>query len=834
MKVDLFDFQQEARLNLQAKIQEARHNVSISNPKIISFSAPTGSGKTTVMTALFEDILFGDLNFEAQSDAVILWVSDIPELNEQTRLKIESQSSRIRVRHMININADFDAEKLAGGCIYFVNTQKLGTDKLLTRCGDKRQYTIWQTFSNTAVAIPEKFYVVIDEAHRGMRNDTTANAFAKTIMQKFLLGSSDDGLCQMPLVIGVSATPQRFDDLVAGTTHTQYKVVVEPEEVRKSGLLKSRILVHYPQDATQAEMTMLASATDMWQKMTMHWEAYCQSQNDITVKPILVIQVQDGNEEIITETSMESCVNIIENTLKRKLLPGEVVHTFTGAGDQEIAGHKVQRIEASRIEENEKVGVVFFKMSLSTGWDCPRAEAMMSFRRAYDHTYIAQLLGRMVRTPLARRVETDALLNDVHLFLPHYDQDAVLQVINDLDDKENVPPADVGTSREMVVLNKRSDMAPIFQAIKDRGLVTYRVGTVRSQSALRRYMALGRGLNRDRIDAKAENKAAEMIVRQMIRETERLRKNGSLSKLIEKITELDLRTAAFKTGLDAPEEFQDYAVAIVSDDINQYFEQAGRLLGNGLNIKYWHKRRKEDANKVKRELVALTRSDESMDRLESLIQKAFNRNYDKHRRILADLGEKRRKHYDRLRLATPEPQSILWVLPDSIDFQRSTTAAEYEKHLYIENNGEFRADLGSWERGVLEEELRRQDVVGWLRNLDRKSWAIEIPYRISGVTKRMFPDLFIVRRDAQGYQFDLLEPHDHSRTDNCVKAVGLAEFAERHWNLFGRIQLIRKIRSASGIERFYRLDMSEEIVRSKVMEVITNTHLDRIFDEHSI
>lgn len=33
--------------------------------------------------------------------------------------------------------------------------------------------------------------------------------------------------------------------------------------------------------------------------------------------------------------------------------------------------------------------LVLFKMSLSTGWDCPRAEVMMSFRRAADHTFIA-------------------------------------------------------------------------------------------------------------------------------------------------------------------------------------------------------------------------------------------------------------------------------------------------------------------------------------------------------------------------------------------------------------------------------------------------------------
>ena len=46
----------------------------------------------------------------------------------------------------------------------------------------------------------------------------------------------------------------------------------------------------------------------------------------------------------------------------------------------------------------------------------PRAETMMSFRSAQDYTYIAQLLGRMIRTPLARRIASDAELNNVSLF----------------------------------------------------------------------------------------------------------------------------------------------------------------------------------------------------------------------------------------------------------------------------------------------------------------------------------------------------------------------------------------------------------------------------------
>ena len=59
--------------------------------------------------------------------------------------------------------------------------------------------------------------------------------------------------------------------------------------------------------------------------------------------------------------------------------------------------------------------MVLFKEALTTGWDCPRAEVMLSFRSAQDYTYIAQLIGRMVRTPLARRIATDDVLNTLSL-----------------------------------------------------------------------------------------------------------------------------------------------------------------------------------------------------------------------------------------------------------------------------------------------------------------------------------------------------------------------------------------------------------------------------------
>lgn len=831
MKVVLFDFQKDALADMRTKLSAARGLASVDNPQAISFSAPTGSGKTIVMTALFENVFFGELGFDAQPDAVVLWISDMPELNEQTRLKIEGKSDRIRVRQLKTIDAGFDAERFEGGHVYFMNTQKLGSEKILTRRGDGRQYTIWETLSNTANASPDHFYVVIDEAHRGMRGGKAAEK-ARTILQRFLLGSPEDGLCRMPLVIGISATPRRFEELLAGTTHTVHKVYIKAEDVRESGLLKDRILIHYPESASQAETSLLAEAANRWRAIGKRWADYCKNQKEAVVRPILVIQVEDGTEKTLTKTNLSAGLATLESAIGRRLREGEVAHTFNDSGELDVDGRKVRRIEASRIEENRNIGVVMFKMSLSTGWDCPRAEVMMSFRRAQDHTYIAQLLGRMVRTPLARRVAADAVLNDVHLFLPHYDQATVASVIEDLKNIEDVPPSETGSGRELVALHRREGMADVFEAMGE--LVTYRVNAVRKQSALRRLMGLGRGLTHDRIDETAQERVKTRIVEKMTEAVQRLRNAGTLAERAGQITGIDLKTIAVAHDTGAAENAGDYTIDAASADIDLHFQQSGRLLGNGLHMAYWRYRSETgddpDAGEVKVEAVVLAQDHESMKRLETFAEHEFDALYSKHKREIGKLKEQRRQHFERLRLAASVPQTIPWTLPENIDFRRSPKAPEYEKHLFLEENGEFRADLGTWEQEVLQEELTDSSVVGWLRNVDRKPWALEIPYEEAGSVKPMFPDLLVVRQDSKGYLFDILEPHDPSLKDNAVKAVGLAKFAERHWTLFERIQLIRKKKGADGVERYFRLDMGNDAIRKKVLAVTTNSQFDQVFD----
>ncbi|MFT9486725.1 MAG: hypothetical protein ACH0QD_05090 [Tepidibacillus sp.] len=329
-------------------------------------------------------------------------------------------------------------------------------------------------------------------------------------MQKFIKGSKEDGLPIMPLVIGVTATPQRFQKLVTDTTSTIQKVVVPPEEVRKSGLLKDRIIIHFPDIAIGADMTMFKEAVANWKKKCERWAAYCDREEiKKPVCPIFVVQVEDGNEREITQTDLDSCIAVLEESLGRKLQSGEVVHTFDRHEIIKRHGLDIRKVDASRIEEDENIKVVFFKMNLSTGWDCPRAETMMSFRHASDYTYIAQLLGRMIRTPLAHRVDSDAELNNVGLFLPFFDEKTVKLVEQALQDSEEIVPAETGSHKELITLKRNPEFADVFS---DMDLITYRIDSARKQPALRRLIALARALTQDMIAPEARKSTLKKVL----------------------------------------------------------------------------------------------------------------------------------------------------------------------------------------------------------------------------------------------------------------------------------------------------------------------------------
>ena len=478
MKVELFPFQKRALSDIRMKTAEALGSYHRTHaPQVVSFTAPTGAGKTIIMSALIESILYGDDSYAEQPNAIIVWLSDSPQLNEQSKLKIDSKADKIRLSQCVTVTEDsFDKETFEDGHIYFLNTQKLSVTSRLTQNGDNRSYTIWETLANTVRDKSDRLYFIIDEAHRGMQGHEASKA--TTIMQKFIKGSDEDHIPPMPVVIGMSATTQRFNALVEGTSSTIHKSIVTADEVRASGLLKDRIVITYPEaSAVNNDMAILQAAADDWKEKWEHWTQYCSEQHYAYVNPILIIQVLNGTGGKLTDTNLDDCIAKIEERTGFKLESGQVVHTFGGTtASLTVNGLEVRYEEPSRIADDRNIRIVFFKENLSTGWDCPRAETMMSFKHANDATYIAQLLGRMVRTPMQMHIQVDDVLNDVHLYLPYFNEETVKDVVEALQSTEggDIPTDVFGESLSekrfetlTVKLKKKTQMSILGQMTLD-------------------------------------------------------------------------------------------------------------------------------------------------------------------------------------------------------------------------------------------------------------------------------------------------------------------------------------------------------------------------------
>ena len=136
-------------------------------------------------------------------------------------------------------------------------------------------------------------------------------------------------------------------------------------------------------------MAVLQAATDEWKSKCGHWRQYCYEQHYAQVNPVFVIQVQAGSGKLISNTNLDDIIAKIEERIGVAFKENEVVHTFGSTATLLVNGLNVPHIEPSEITDDRRIKVVLFKENLSTGWDCPRAETMMSFRHVEDATYIA-------------------------------------------------------------------------------------------------------------------------------------------------------------------------------------------------------------------------------------------------------------------------------------------------------------------------------------------------------------------------------------------------------------------------------------------------------------
>lgn len=846
MKFTLKDYQREAVQDALRNLNKARRMWRADADRTaFSLSAVTGAGKTVMAAAAFEALFHGDdeFNFDADPGAVVIWFSDDPSLNEQTRFRLMEASDRINHTSLVVVENTFSRPKFEAGKIYFLNTQKLSRNSLLVRGHDQaeleakagdllpetrpdlRAYTIWDTIQNTIEDPDLTLYLVLDEAHRGMGKPTDANESTKsTIVQRLINGAGS--VKGIPVVWGISATVDRFNKAMAGAL-ARIKlpdVLVDSAKVQDSGLIKDTILLDFPDETGDFDTVLVRRATEKLKESTTAWADYAKRQDDpSTVVPLMVLQVPNTPDPV-------EIGRVLDTIYERypELPPGSFAHVLGEHTTQRYGNRDVPYIEPQRVQDAHWVRVLIAKDAISTGWDCPRAEVMVSFRAASDRTHITQLLGRMVRSPLARRIPGDDRLNTVDCLLPKFDRKTVEIVVKALTDGEDGSQATPGR-----VLIKPVQVNPnpnASQRVWD--LFTSLPSQTRPQKGAKpakRLTALAHELASDDILPGAGKKAHAELHKVL---------DAFLSEHGAKVTQkrkavltVDGMTivADLQGKSKSLEAFYEDADMAVIDDA---YRRASRIFSPDISRTYAdYVARKtaepeEDSEEFLEAIVAARVTIAGLG-LVSEVQDYFDREADKlakawlseHGAAIKALSDDRREAYRQIVEMSSDPQDVELVKPEAkfeptrvLEGGSETDLPTWKDHLLCDEGGKYPAELNGWERKVLETESKREGFKFWYRNPQQPGQSsLGIAYLDANQHKLVRPDfLFFAEQDGM-LVADIIDPHGLQYADALPKLQGLSNYAEAHPTAYRRIESVAE---ANGVLRF--LDLKRPDVRDAI------------------
>lgn len=847
MKFTLKDYQDEAVGDVLDRLRKARKRWHEEDEKnAFSLTATTGAGKTVMAAAVFEALFFGndDHEFEADPGAVVIWFSDDPSLNEQSKWRLHQASDKLTVSDLVTVENTFSREKFEPGKVYFLNTQKLGKKSLLVRghdpddegleknasgerlMPDLRSHTIWDTIQNTIEDPELTLYLVLDEAHRGMRDGGNSGERGRpTIVRQLINGTGT--VPGIPIVWGISATVQRFNDAVKGMMGrtSLENVVVDSKKVQDSGLIKDTIKLDVPDDTGDFATVLLRRGTERLRAMSKAWGDYGADQGQgETVQPLMVLQVPnnpDPNEigrwlDTVFETWPE--------------LPQDCTANVLGEHRTEQFGkHSVPYIEPERVQERDDVRVLIAKDAISTGWDCPRAEVMVSFRAASDKTHITQLLGRMLRSPLARRIAGNDQLNAVDCLLPRFDKVAVEAVANALMSGSEIE-GEMPLRRVLIQPVELHPNPAIPQTVWDKfASLPSQSLPKKSARPVKRLTALAHELAQDGLLPDAGKKAHAAMHK--VLDALSLDLAGEIAKARKDVLTVEGKTlvADIATGGTSFDEFVEAADYAVIDDA---YRRAARVIHPALALSYCEhlaalKDGEEDEEDAlidaRTDIAAFGLIDAVKVRLEQAAEALANSWLAEYQAAIATLSDKRRDAYGEISELSATPFDVQLVKPSSrlqptkaLDGGKETDLPRFAKHLLCDDAGLFPDLPNEWEARVQAVEMERKARIGWYRNPPRPSQdSLGIVYDYAGKTEIMRPDFLFFSKGAGGeIVADIVDPHGEHFAESLPKLRGLADYTEKHGSHFDRIEAVAKLDGSYRV-----LDLKAAEVRDLVRRV---------------
>lgn len=807
MEFDLRTYQVDAARAVLAKLERAvdDYRGKYNSRSWFALTAMPSAGKTVIAAAVIEALFRGSDEWGNVPDpnAVILWLTDDESLNNQTLTKMLT-ASELDASQLVSINSPHFPNILDSQRVYFLNVQKLYSNSTkYTKPTQSRPYSLWDTITATIESSSRNVYLVIDEAHKGMSYE----AGRETTVLKLINGNGNNA--PMPIVWGISATAERFQSAMARAadrTHLpDHEVPID--EVRASGLLKDRVILRHPESGQGVDTSILRHAVRYTIDQSHEWVEYCQAQGRDAVLPLLLVQVENDPSGAELSRIIAALQEEWEAVAGAPLSASAIAHVFGHRNDVEVAGRIVRHVPPESVQDLSNIRVLLAMNAVTTGWDCPRAEVLVSLRGSADPTVITQLMGRMFRTPLTERVPGRDSLNTTICLLPKFNRRTTEAVAERLQKGDEATPGGMDATEKPTAAYTRN------AALPDDVIVLF--GNLPSESKpdptakpIPRLFSMATSLAGDNLLSDATASAQALLFAKL---------DGQLSERVDAVAKardaiITVKLAGTVVSLRGKGTSADKGITIQGDAraIDATFSAASRSLTKAVTVGYQKHRAQKIAEQndqeidlvaAKLDVAALATIPAVADALNEAAAKQVQHWFDTYDTALLALADIRQAAYERIRSTGPSPMRRHTTVPmNKVETTADAEGAEpYEtadRHLLSDDLGRFPiGQLGGWEYTVVKTELARTgtgEVVTWYRNPSHAvETAFRVPYQKADGTWSSFqPDFVFFSRRADGsLAASMIEPHrDHG--DTLPKLRGWAAFTERYPDGYLRAEFI--------------------------------------------
>jgi len=372
--IKLKDYQQQAAENLHRKIENSLRS---SENEVVIFQAPTGSGKTVMVSEMLRELVRGRKDDKKFS---FVWIS-VRMLHEQSKEKLEKyyeDDKSIKCSYF----EDLEDRKIAENEILFINWHSINKKDINIFIKENEQENNLNTIIKRTRDDGRTIVLIIDESHH-----TAGSEKSRELID----------VISPKVTLEVSATPHLEESAAE-------KEKVRLSDVKAEEMIKSEISVN-PEFLDIKVWTKSSDEIVIEEALKKREElAKMYKQEKAKINPLMLIQLPD-NKAGLTSKKEEVI----------KILDKKGITEKNGKLAIWLSEDKSETLPNIEKNENE-VEVLIFKQAIALGWDCPRASILVIFRESKSFTFTIQTIGRIMRMPELKYYSKEPELNKGFVF----------------------------------------------------------------------------------------------------------------------------------------------------------------------------------------------------------------------------------------------------------------------------------------------------------------------------------------------------------------------------------------------------------------------------------